>query len=395
MKWSGWLLFSLLMFPAKNILAADPLTIWTSSENVKNAIDSITPAFEKKFKHPVKVIVLNKDLTTQFKTASLSGKGPDILCWAHDVIGELAESGFVEPLMLPPKLKSKFLKVSLDAFTYKGNLYAYPYDIEAIALVYNKALIPSVPESMEELLSLSEELNSPNDNRFAFLYDINNFFFSFPFFSTQGGYIFGSKNDFINVKDVGLANEGALEGMRFLKGLVDSKLVPPSTDRSIAFNKMVNGNLAFTIDGPWALNELQKSGIEFGITPIPLWKGKIPRPFVGSHGFIIRRSSPNKELAKELVEKFLVTKKGILTLYKHDPRGPSREDAVNELSLTSPHLRAFMESAKNGLPMPNVPEMGIVWQSMGAALSLVLSGESTPEKALKEAKLQIESALAR
>ncbi len=55
------------------------LTIWTSSENVARALQSLTPAFEKDFQEKVTITVLNKDLTTQFKTAAIAGKGPDIL----------------------------------------------------------------------------------------------------------------------------------------------------------------------------------------------------------------------------------------------------------------------------------------------------------------------------
>lgn len=367
------------------------LTIWTSSENVKKAIAALVPPFELAYGVKVQVDVLNKDLTTQFKTAALARKGPDILCWAHDVVGELAQSGLIEPLSLPPRLAQEFLPVALNAFTFQGRVYGYPYDLEAVALIYNTELLPQAPATFEELLAQAPRLKAKQVH--AFLYDINNFFFSFPMLTAHGGYIFKQELTGLNTQDIGLANIGSLKGAHFLHDLVVKGSVPSSTDRNIAFSKMQQGQLAATIDGPWAIQDLKRHKIPYAVAPLPLLQGKRPRPFVGAHGFIIRRSSENKELAKEFIENYLVTREGIVALYQQDPRGPSRMDALDVLAQNSPELRAFMESAARGIPMPNVPEMGAIWGAMGSALSLITSQQQSPEEALQQALLQINNTL--
>ena len=382
-------LFSIIFFSSQ--LLSSPITIWTSNENIKQAIELSTAGFEKEYHYKIKVNVLNKDLTTQFKTAALTSKGPDILVWAHDVVGELAESGLIEPLNVSPQFKNKFFKVAIDAFTYKGKLYGYPYDLEAVALIYNKNFLPTPPKSLEDLLNKAKKINKKG--QYGFLYDLKNFFFSFPILSAGGGYIFKNINGQLNTKDLGLNNSGAIAGGEFIKRLVDEKIIPTSTDRSIAFEKMKQGKLAATIDGPWSLKDLRRSKIPYAIMPIPSLNGKMPRPFVGTHGFIIRRSSKNKEVAKELIENYLVSKKGILTLYKLDPRGPSRLDTINEISAKDPDLKNFLESASRGVPMPNIPEMGAVWGAMGSALNFITTGQQTPKQALNKAVIQIKQSL--
>jgi maltose-binding protein MalE len=52
-----------------------------------------------------------------------------------------------------------------------------------------------------------------------------------------------------------------------------------------------------------------------------------------------------------------------------------------------------MESAKEGIPMPNIPAMAAVWNAMGSALSLSLTGKEEPKKALEHAKTQILSSV--
>lgn len=370
---------------------ASALEIWTSNENVKIALEKLTPLFEKDFKHQVKVTVLNKDLTSQFKTAAMSGKGPDILCWAHDVVGELASSGLIEPILLDPALSSKILPVALKAYTYQDKVYGYPYDLEAVAMIYNKDLLHELPTSLEELTAQDPKFK--NNGQHAFLYDFTNFFFSFPILSAGGGYIFKDTGTGLNIQDIGLSNTGAIQGAEFLKLLAGKGIIPSSTERSIAFDKMTKGKLAATIDGPWAINDLKKAKINYGIAPIPTLNGNSPRPFVGTHGFMVRRSSQNKELAKELIEGYFMTKQGIETIYLADPRGPSRIDVIESLSMTNQDLRAFMQSAKYGVPMPNVPQMGAVWGAAGSALKLIVNQQSTPQEALEEAVQQIKNSI--
>ncbi len=369
------------------------LTFWTSDENVKDAISKIVPSFEKEYGIKVHIDILNKDLTNQFKTAAITGKGPDILVWAHDVVGELASSGLIEPINIPNDLKKKLLPVSIQAFNYNGKLYGYPYDLEAIALIYNKKLIKKIPDTMEELISWAHKFTDSKKGKFGFLYDIGNFFFSFPFFSAGGGHIFKNENGRVNVNNIGIANAGAINGISFIRELVVKGIIPSSTDYSIAMNKMKSGKLAVTMNGPWSIMEIKKSGIDYGISPIPSLRGKKPKPFVGSHGFIIRRSSKNKSIAKEFIENYLMSKEGILALYHANPRCPSRIDALKDLEKKDPDLGKFMLSASNGTPMPNVPEMSAVWSVMDNALKLSNSGQVKPETALKQAHYQILSAL--
>lgn len=376
------------------------VTIWTSSENVARALKSLTPQFEKDFAEKVSVTVLNKDLTTQFKTAAIAGKGPDILCWANDVIGELASSGLIEPINMSKNFSDKFYSSALTSFSYGGRLYGYPYDVEALALIRNTALRPKPFTSFEELLSWSEKSlkNKTNESFYPFLFDLKNFYFNFMFFSADGGYIFREENGALNPLDIGLASKGAQNGVSFLKELVTKDVVPTSSNRNISFEKMLKGQLAATIDGPWAIKDLKKAKVPFAIDPLPTLFGKTPRPLVGTHGFIIRRSSPNKDLAKELIERYFVTAEGMATLYLEDPRGPARPDtlAILEKTLSGTdleNLRAFSRNASMGLPMPNISAMGPVWNAMGTALELIFQKEQPIETTLKNAHNQLLTAI--
>lgn len=377
------------------------LQIWTSSENVARALESLGKNFERDFEAKVKVSVLNKDLTTQFKTAAIAGKGPDIFCWANDVVGELASSGLIEPIILPEKDKTNYLQSALDSFTFEGKLYGYPYDIEAVALIRNKKLLKDAPTSYEELSSWSETFQKNHPGQYGLLFDIKNFYFNFSFLSAGGGYIFGEDPKVagkLNPFDIGLANNGAIKGAEFLASLSKKGIIPSSTDRNVAFEKFLAGNLATMIDGPWAISDLLRSDVDFDVSPLPPLGAGASRPLIGTHGFIIRRSSKKKDLAKEFIERYLISATGMATLYEEDPRGPARVDSLailkNKLDPRMLHyLEQFFKSASVGIPMPNISAMGPVWSSMGASFDLILQKKVPAKDALTDAQTKILSAI--
>ncbi|HEY8426408.1 MAG TPA: hypothetical protein VIK73_10405, partial [Limnochordales bacterium] len=59
-----------------------------------------------------------------------------------------------------------------------------------------------------------------------------------------------------------------------------------------------------------------------------------------------------------------------------------------------PDVAAFGASAADGIPMPNIPEMAVVWTALNDAMTFIVNGEQTPEVALREAAQKIRNALA-
>lgn len=373
--------FIFLLFFSFN-LSGKEILIWTSNEGAAKAINEIKKDYEIEYNDKVVVEVLNKDLTSLFKTAALAGKGPDILLWANDVSGELAQSGLIEPLDELPFLTDNFLPVALRAFSYKGRLYGYPYAVESIVLFYNKDLVKSPPESFEELEKEAILINDIKKNKYGFLYDFKTFFFSFPILNASGGYIFGENKSGLNAKDIGINHQGFINGLTFLQRLNSEGLIPSSTDRGIAFEHFKSGNLAFTIDGPWAIKDLDASKVNYGIAVLPKFKNSIAKPLVGVHGFMIRRSSKNKLRAKEFAEKYLLSVKGINLFYKFDNRAPARTDVLDKLSSNDKKLAILKRSAETGVAMPNIPQMASVWSAMGKALSLSLEQKMPAKESL-------------
>src|SRR5438552_3632416 len=73
------------------------LLVWINGDKGYNGLQRVGDAFRAQ--SGVRVIVEHpEDTPAKFQQAAGAGKGPDIFCWAHDRVGELAKSGLIVPI---------------------------------------------------------------------------------------------------------------------------------------------------------------------------------------------------------------------------------------------------------------------------------------------------------
>jgi len=76
------------------------------------------------------------------------GKGPDIWCWPHDRMGEWAQSGLIVPINPSKKVHDAIEDTAWNAFKFQGKTWGYPISVEAIGLIYNKALVKTPSQEL-------------------------------------------------------------------------------------------------------------------------------------------------------------------------------------------------------------------------------------------------------
>lgn len=333
------------------------------------------------------------DIRGKLTTAAPVGEGADLIIGPHDWIGELIENGLLEPISLFGELRSKFVPVSLDAFTYGGKLYGLPYATESVALFYNKDLVPEPPATFEELITIAKGLTNREEGRYGFLIQTPDPYHLFPLLSATGGYVFGENPDgTTNPLDIGLANEGSIRGANLLLRLIEEGIEVPGADYQTVTGLFNEGKLGMMIAGPWTLGGIKEAGINYGITKIPTIDGQVAKPFVGVQGFMISAFSENKLLARTFLTEFIATKDVMLKLYERATRPPAFLPALEEVS-TNPDIQGIAISAADGIPMPKIPEMASVWGAWSDAIELIVNQKLEPDQAMKNAAEQIKKTI--
>lgn len=365
------------------------LQIWINGDKAYNGLAKLGEKFAKDT--GVKVVVEHpQDAPEKFQQAASAHGGPSIFIWAHDRAGEWVAAGLIEPVNPKPKFINAFDKVGWDAFKFNGKTWGYPLAIEAIGLIYNKALVPKPPASFEEIVALDKKL--AKDGKHAILWDYNNTYFTFPLLAANGGYPFGrGANGNYNAKDVGVNNKGAIAGAEMLAKLISAGVMPKGATYSTMEAAMNKGEVAMMISGPWAWDNLRKSKIEFGVAPIPSLAGKPGKVFIGVQGAMINRASNNKEVAVEFIENYLLTMDGLRTLDSDVSLGVTAHKEFFKTRTADPLIVATMQNIKTGSLMPSLPEMGKFWAAMASALENITQGRQKPKEALDGAAQRIKT----
>ncbi|MFN3416264.1 MAG: maltose/maltodextrin ABC transporter substrate-binding protein MalE [Caldimonas sp.] len=370
-------------------LAVEPgkLLIWINGDKGYNGLQKVGDEFEKKT--GVKVTVEHpEDAPGKFQQAAAAGKGPDIWIWAHDRVGEWIQGGLLQPVSPSKKIIDDIDPLAWKAFNIGGRTWGYPISIEAVALIYNKDLVPTPPKSFEEVIALDKKLSAQGKK--AILWDYNNTYFTWPLLAANGGYAFKQKPDgTYDPADTGVNNAGALKGAELIAKMIKDGVMPKGAgyaDMEAAVNQ---GKVAMMINGPWAWDNLKKSKINFGVAKIPTVAGKKAAPFVGVMGAMINKSSPNRDIAVEFIENHMLSVAGLKAINDDVPLGtPASKAFFNQLK-SDPNIQATMASAQDGAPMPNIPEMGRFWSSMASALQNMTEGRQSPKEALDAAAKRI------
>ena len=365
------------------------LLVWINGDKGYNGLQKVGDAFTRD--SGIKVVVQHPEgAPDKFQAAAAAGKGPDIMCWPHDRVGEWAKSGLVVPVRPSKRLRAEIDDAAWGAFTYRGQTWGYPIAIEAVGLIYNKALVPTPPASFEQLIEIDKKLKGQGKG--AILWAYNQSFFSWALLAGPGAFVFGrNAQGELDPQVVGVNNAGALQGAQMIERLIKDGHMPQGARYSEMEGAFARAQVAMMINGPWAWDNVRKVGIDFGVAPIPAIGGKPGRPFVGVLGCMITAPSKAKDVAREFIENHLLKVAGLKLISADVPLGvPANKAYYAELS-ADPRIKATMDNARAGEPIPNIPEMGRFFPAMDAALEAITNGRQAPKDALDGAAARMTS----
>lgn len=375
-----------LLMVAPSFGARKKIEVWCTDKEVAG-LEPVARQFKKDKKVEVEIVV-QAEVRSKYKQAAIAKTGPDIVIGAHDWVGELAKNGVISEINLSEKDKNKYYPVSVEGFTYNGKLYGVPYCVEAMVLFYNKKLVSAPPATWESLLTTAKGLTK--DGKYGFLYGIdNNFYNNFPFIGSQGGYIFKWEKEQgrFDILDVGLDTSGAIEACKFIYKLVQEGVVPPSTNNGVVISNFKDGKVAMIMDGPWNTKDYvdnMGAGV-VGIAKLPTLNGKKTVPFVGARGFMVNSASKLQSEALEFIIRFAGEKDGQVAMFKAGGRPPAHIKACEEAIKLDPTTKTVVESVMDGIPMPNVKAMSVVFNYAAGMVDKFKTGEQSVENAVKTA----------
>ena len=215
--------------------------------------------------------------------------------------------------------------------------------------------------------------------------------------SAYGGYVFGKNGEEYNKYDVGFASGNADDGLTnladYVRRYIPKQLQTPE-GWGLVDKMFIEGQAAAVINGPWALDSYAKSGINYGIAPLPKLKnGEYYRPFYGVKGYAVAKNSQNKDLAAKFIE-FANQPKYALIRYSAIAELPPINDVIaNPLIANDDFSNALASQMLNADPMPYIAETSQIWGPMADAIKSVIANKQNAKQALNDAVVKINKAI--
>lgn len=359
--------------PAAPAGDANKLVIWHDKEDavvqalsdyLTQAVPDLEIVFEKKTSLTDSLKLVGNDPTA----------APDLFIFAHDKIGVFAEMGILAPMadLLPENALADYLSMTLSAATYKDTLYQLPLYFETLLFMYNRRYMQDdeVPATTGELLDYMG--HNTGRGRYGFVEQHSTAYYSAAWIHGFGGSIIDA--DGTPFPDGQAVRDALAYHLQFVS------LMPGETEYSTVNTLFLEGKADATIGGPWMVPSARDAGIDLGIAPMPTvdTTGRPLAPYSGVQGIhVLKFAAEQKAEAVKTLLTALTDPAIGTSLALASGCAPANAKCYDDPAVANDELvQSMRTTAEIAVPMPNIPEMDVMWTVVGNLLTDVnLSGK--------------------
>jgi len=338
-----------------------------------------------------------EELRSSYQAAAMGGSGPELVFGPSDQIGPFATMGIIQPLekIVGEDYLKQYNSLAVPLFENKHYMIGGSVG-NHLMLLYNKKFITKPPTTTDELIEIAKKNTQDLDgdgktDRFGLVFNYTEPFFFAPFIPA-----FGQSFMTADLKPQ-LNQIGLRKTFEFILDLRDKyKVIPKECDYETANALFKQDKAAMLINGDWSWGDYQNAGVDFGIARIPQVSEtqKWPSPLVGTVGYSLNThfTSPEHEAAAIAVLKYLTSEKVQRLFTEKVGVMPSLLSLQTPAAIAAyPLLKESAHIMEVGTPMPVIPEVRGVWDSLRIQYQKVLASSLTPAQGAELAQAMAET----
>ncbi|MCB9449810.1 MAG: extracellular solute-binding protein [Anaerolineaceae bacterium] len=394
------LLLLLLIVPVA--LAQEPVTItfWhtyneVSPEN-QTLVDTLIPMFEAD--HPnikVEAVPYPYDGFRQALLTSAAGEeGPDLvrldIIWSPEFAAQGVLMNLSENMPDFSDYAANVFPGPLSTNVYDGAYYGLPLDTNTRILVYNPALIPAAPETIDDFAALCDSMP---EGTFLFSDGGTYGWALLPWIWSFGGDV----TDEAMTTATGYVNsEQTVAAVQFLADMVQNGCFSDGFIGSglDTWGGFFGGTIASMLEGPWFYPTLEQQApdMEVGAALMPAGEGG-PVSVVGGENIVLMAGSQHPEEAMEFL-RFTQSETYQLEMSKVGQLTVLNSLIDNDYFTNHPYYGTFLEQLQTAKARTPSPAYNDIETVLGDAAQLVLRGEMSAQEAMDLAAEEIDALLA-
>jgi arabinogalactan oligomer/maltooligosaccharide transport system substrate-binding protein len=335
-----------------------------------------------------------QNLKEQVKAGVLTGDVENtahVFTWAHDWTGDLADSGAIIawdqylPAETLADLKAQYMASAYTSGLYKLHLYGLPWAAEAIALVCNKDVVQTAPQSWSDFEKIMQQWYNPSKNTYGVAYQVDPYHV-YPFVTAFGGFYYDDDKN-----TVGVNSTGTLNGLSFYVTHVMKYMYTSDVGMETQLKILLEGRTPCMVTGPWNIPTIKQNIKNVVVYPIPPIDGKVPKPFSGIKQMWITSvvtGDKNRLYASILFTMWFTLNDNSLKILVDAGYIPVKLSILQYLQSNAdkyPTTLGFAQAVSNSIPMPKSANMNYVWSPVADALNAIVTkyNEQGPDAAVK------------
>lgn len=345
--------------------------------------------------------------------AVVGNAAPDMLWYAPMLTGQLVELDAIRPLedwLSTSPMRDQIDPALFSSTDYEGHTWSVPFGTNNVGIYYRPSLfqaagITELPRTWADLRETSRKLtrDTNGDGRIdqrGILLPLGKgewtVFTWLPFMWSGGGDLQPSNRaaEQAGKAKIQLVNSGAIAALQLWRDLIeDDTAVLSLPERGYELDGFLAGKVAMQLSGPWTLGQLQATGVDFGVMPIPT--GARPATVVGGENLFLFKTTPEREraaltFAEYVVSEAFQTEWAIHTGYLPVNLKSRQSIAYQEFAAKQPAVKVFLDQAQYGRSRPIFPGYSRISENLGRAIEAVLMGRSSPEAALQASQQRLD-----
>jgi multiple sugar transport system substrate-binding protein len=335
---------------------------------------------------------------------------PNLLWYAPTITGQLVELDAIQPLeawLATSPLKPQIDPVLLESMTWEGHSWSVPFSVNNVGIFYRPSLfaaagITQLPQTWEELRQVARQLTHPQAQQYGMLLPLGKgewtVFMWLPFMWSSGGELSqGAGAGEAGVEgtpaNIQLNNSGAIAALQLWQDLLaDGSALLSQPERGYELDQFLAGKVAMQLTGPWTLGQLQATGVDFAVMPIPT--AVKPATSIGGENLFIFKTTPEAEQAALTFAEYVLSEEfqtewALATGYLPVNLKARQSSTYQQFVAQQPAIKVFLNQAPYGRSRPIFPGYSQISDSLGRAIESTLLGKSTPTTALQQAQARL------
>ncbi len=327
------------------------------------------------------------ELMDRFRAAVLEGKEPTILFGPTDWSEQLIKDGSIRDIhgRMTEEMLELFHPVALEGVSFNQSIFGLPLSMEGIVLYRNRNLISESPDTLDDLVNLTQELDG--EDLVGIQLDLG--------FLQTGAFLQACDGELLDVEgELSLTLKAGECWLRILQQLRLAGPVTVNTDDDLQI--FIDGQAAWLVDGSWnsalIMEALDEEQVAVDLWPIYSPTGKALKGYAWSRNIYFSVSAQEQDFnAAWILARYLLTPEvqedfALSTFGEHVP-------VLKSIPTEERWLQELIAAMGMNVPIPRYPEFSIFVEHLELAAIDVARRGYDPYFVIRWEHLNIEKAL--